>query len=137
MGEGGGVELVHRRSVRGIEGNTPWTELGPGRRSPLHTVVPIMAVADWLTYGPRPVTSPTVARLAVLFPVAYLAFTLIRGEPVGFYAYPFVDVGRLGYGRVLVNCVWVAVLYLGFAAGATALDAWLSRTRTTTQPSSS
>jgi phosphatidylglycerophosphate synthase len=33
----------------------------------------------------------------------------------------------VGYGKVLVNCLWIGVLYLGVAAGLTALDGWLAR----------
>jgi hypothetical protein len=93
----------------------------------LHTVVPVLAVVVWIAYGPRGLVSGRIVWLSVLYPVAWLAFTLIRGEIVGFYPYPFVDVGALGYPRVLANCVWVAVLYLAVAAGARALDRWLTR----------
>ena len=100
----------------------------------LHTVVPIMAVVGWLMFGPRGLTSPRIMQLSVLFPIAWLIFTLIRGSVVDFYPYPFVDVIHLGYGRVLINCVWVAVLYLGIAAGATTLDGWLARNRAIARP---
>lgn len=93
----------------------------------VHTIVPILAEVVWLFYGPRGLTSRRIAGPAVLFPVAWLIFTLIRGELVGFYPYPFVDVASLGYAKDIVNCVWVSVLYLGVAAIATALDARLSR----------
>jgi hypothetical protein len=89
---------------------------------------PVMGVLGWLMFGPRGLTSRRVMRLSVLFPVAWLAFVLIRGPIVDYYPYPFVDVTKLGYARVLVNCVWVAVLYLGLTAGATALDSRLART---------
>lgn len=59
--------------------------------------------------------------------MCWLIFTLIRGEIVDFYPYPFVDVAALGYVRVLINCVWSSALYLGVAAGAVALDARLER----------
>ena len=62
-----------------------------------------------------------------MFPVAWCIFTLIRGEIVGWYPYPFIDVDVLGYGKVLVNCVWIAVLYLGVAAALTTFDGWLAR----------
>jgi len=88
----------------------------------IHTVVPVLAVLGWLVVGPRGLTSRTVVRLSVLFPIAWLIFTLIRGAIVHFYPYPFVDVSRYGYVRVSINCVWVAVLYLGLASGAAALD---------------
>jgi hypothetical protein len=93
----------------------------------IHTVVPILGVLGWLIFGPRGLTSKPVVRSSVLFPVAWLIFTLIRGSIVHFYPYPFVDVGALGYVRVLINCVWVAVLYLGLATGADALDRRLGR----------
>lgn len=97
----------------------------------IHTVVPVMGVVGWLAFGPRGRTSRRVMWLSVLFPVAWLVFTLVRGAAVGFYPYPFIDVAHLGYGRALVNCVWVAVLYIGVAAGVAALDGWLTRVRST------
>ena len=56
-----------------------------------------------------------------------MIFVLIRGETVDYFPYPFIDVIRIGYAKVAVNSVWVAVLYLGLAAGATALDRRLAR----------
>ncbi|HYU86147.1 MAG TPA: hypothetical protein VEK80_15210 [Kribbellaceae bacterium] len=44
-----------------------------------------------------------------------------------FYPSPFVDVEAHGLGRVLLNCLLVAVLFLGLAAGATWLDRALAR----------
>jgi hypothetical protein len=93
----------------------------------LHTVVPVMAVLGWLMFGPRGLTSSRAVRLSVVFPVAWLVFTLIRGSIVHFYPYPFVDVVQFGYARVLINCVWIAVLYFGLASGAAALDRRLGR----------
>ena len=55
-------------------------------------------------------------------PVAWLAFTLVRGPIVEWYPYPFLDVNEHGYPLVLVNVVVVALLYLAFAFGAMALD---------------
>ncbi len=62
----------------------------------LHTVVPILAVLGWLLYGPRGVASRRAVWGSLLFPLAWFVFTLIRGEFVGFYPYPFVDVIHLG-----------------------------------------
>jgi len=88
----------------------------------VHTVVPVMAVVGWLLIGPRGLVSSRVAWLSLSFPVGWLGFTLIRGAIAHWYPYPFIDVTQLGYGRAAVNCVWVAVLMLGVAAGATTLD---------------
>ena len=89
----------------------------------VHTVVPVMAVIGWLMLGPRGLVSRRVVWLSLIFPACWLVFTLIRGAIAHWYPYPFIDVTQLGYGRAAVNCVWVALLMLGLAAGATVLDA--------------
>ena len=33
-----------------------------------------------------------------------------------------MDVTRLGYGKTVLNCFWVSLLFLGIAAGAATLD---------------
>lgn len=93
----------------------------------VHTVVPVMAIVGWLLTGPRKLVSARIAWLSLIFPVCWLAFTLIRGALVRWYPYPFIDVTQLGYGRAAANCVWVALLALGLAGGATVLDTRLAR----------
>jgi hypothetical protein len=83
---------------------------------------PSSASSDWLGFGPRRLTSARVAWLSLLFPACWIAFTLIRGAVWHWYPYPFIDVTVLGYGKVILNCFWVALLLLGLAAGATVLD---------------
>jgi hypothetical protein len=94
----------------------------------VHTVVPVMAVVGWLLAGPRGLVSKQIVWLSLIFPGCWLAFTLIRGAIAHWYPYPFIDVTQLGYGRALFNCVWVAVLMLGLAAGAAVLDGRFRRT---------
>lgn len=89
----------------------------------LHTASPVLCVLGWLLFGPRGRTSWHVVRLALLFPVAWLVFALVRGPLVGdYYPYPFLDVVERGYPQVLVNSLFVALLLLGLAAGAHLLD---------------
>ncbi|WP_432942834.1 Pr6Pr family membrane protein [Kribbella sp. CA-253562] len=94
----------------------------------LHTATPLLGVLGWLVFGPRGRTSFAIVGWSLVFPVLWLIFTLIRGEAVGFYPYPFVDVGDLGYAKVVVNCLLVALLFLVLAFGATLLDRRLNRT---------
>lgn len=80
----------------------------------LHRVMPVVMVLDWLLEPPRVPLAfrRTLAWLA--FPLLYLPYTLIRGEIVDWYPYPFMDPTRDGgYLRVAGNCVGVAV---GFVA---------------------
>ena len=88
----------------------------------LHTVVPVLAVVGWLLYGPRGLATPRAARLTVLFPLTYCAFTLVRGALIDWYPYTFIDVTTLGYLKVAVNGVWIALLVFALAAGATVID---------------
>jgi hypothetical protein len=88
----------------------------------VHTVVPLLAVVGWLIAGPRGLTSARIARLSVLFPAGWLVFTLVRGAVVHWYPYPFIDVTTLGYGKAVLNCVWVALLLFGLGAGFTVMD---------------
>jgi len=96
----------------------------------LHTAAPVLGVLGWLLFGPRGLTDPGIVAWSIVYPLLWLVFTLIRGEFVGFYPYPFVDVSEHGYGRVLLNCLLVAVLFLALAAGATYLDRRLHRKTT-------
>ncbi|WP_020391571.1 Pr6Pr family membrane protein [Kribbella catacumbae] len=93
----------------------------------VHTIAPLLGVLGWLFFGPRRRTDGRIVSWSLVFPLLWLAFTLIRGEGTGFYPYPFVDVGEHGYGRVLLNCLFVALLFLALAAGATLLDRRLGR----------
>jgi hypothetical protein len=96
----------------------------------LHTAAPVVGVLGWLLFGPRGRTDWGIVGWSIVYPVLWLVFTLVRGAFVGFYPYPFVDVDDLGYGKVLLNCLLVAVLFLALAAGATTLDGRLRRKTT-------
>lgn len=88
----------------------------------LHTLSPILCVLGWVLFGPRRRTPPRIVGLTVVFPLAWLVFTLIRGTVIGYYPYPFLDVTGHGYGRVLLSCGIVAVLFLALAGGAGRVD---------------
>lgn len=88
----------------------------------LHTITPLLGVIGWLVFGPRGQTDERAAAWSVVFPVAWLVFTLIRGEFTEFYPYPFVDVNEHGLPTVLLNSLLIAVLFLGLAVGSALLD---------------
>lgn len=94
----------------------------------LHALSPILAVLGWLVLGPRRQISQRVVLLAVIAPICWLVYTLIRGSLVqdrvgnDYYPYPFLNVQEHGYPVVLVNSAVVAVLFLAISFGALALD---------------
>lgn len=77
-----------------------------------HYVVPALAVLGWALFGPRPRVDLRTIGLALLFPVVYLAFTLVRGAATGWYPYPFLDAAAEGYARVAVNSVLITLAFL-------------------------
>ena len=91
----------------------------------LHTVSPLMCAVGWVLFGPRGRTSPRIAALTLAFLLAWGTFTLVRGEVVGWYPYPFMDVAEHGYPRVAINLVLVAAVFVALAFGADRVDRWL------------
>jgi hypothetical protein len=86
----------------------------------VHYVVPVLMVVGWLLFGPRPRTDWRAIGWSLLFPVLWLAYTIIRGAIWAWYPYPFVDVTAHGYARVALNALLVTVV-LGVVAALFAL----------------
>jgi hypothetical protein len=85
----------------------------PWDNTVLHYIMPIVLMVDWLI-ADRPGTIPFRAALTWLaVPLAYLAYSLIRGPIVHWYPYPFMDPSRHGYLGVLVTSVVIAVVLAG------------------------
>ncbi|MEH1014309.1 Pr6Pr family membrane protein [Micromonospora sp. CPCC 206060] len=95
----------------------------------LHTVVPLLAVLDWLFLQPRGRLRLRYAAYWLAFPLGYLGFALIRGLVVNRYPYPFVDAGQLGYGGVALSAVFFAVAFWLLGLAFTGLDRGLARHR--------
>ena len=91
----------------------------------VHKLMPIVLVADWLIDPPRYRLPKWTVLAWLAYPAAWLVYTLVRGEIVDWYPYPFVDVSNLGYGGVLARA---AGLTVAFALGAAAL-LWLGNRR--------
>lgn len=54
--------------------------------------------------------------LWLIYPLFYLAFVVIRGKWSGFYPYPFIDVGALGYSRAMLNAGGIMVIFVVLGA---------------------
>jgi hypothetical protein len=117
--------IVYHVALAGLDEPTGWAAVA---NFLLHTATPILGVLGWLVFGPRGRTDRTVVAWSIAFPLAWLVFTLIRGAAIGFWPYPFVDADDLGYAKVLLNCLLVALLFLALAFGAMLLDRRLNRT---------
>ncbi len=82
----------------------------------LHYAVPVAALAHWLWFPPETRLPKHAPLLWALYPVAYLAYALVRGEWIGAYPYPFIDVPALGYARVFANAAGLLLVFVAVGA---------------------
>ncbi|GAA1125769.1 Pr6Pr family membrane protein [Arthrobacter flavus] len=106
--------------------------VGLGRLSDtlLHYVVPILTVLGWLLFGPRPRFTIQTVWLSLIFPATWLVYTLIRGAAVTWYPYPFVDLRLIDPLEVLINCVFIGAMFVGFGFTVLQIDNRMKPTRT-------
>ena len=84
----------------------------PWDNTVLHQLVPVAVVLDWALVGPsRPVPLRT-GLVWLVYPLLYLAWTLVRGAVVDWYPYPFTDPAHGGYGRVALTAVVITLFTL-------------------------
>ena len=79
----------------------------------VHQVMPIAVIVDWLIDPPRNHTSFRDSLVWLVYPLAWTAYTLVRGPIAGWYPYPFLDPANGGYGTVALYVV--AILAFGTA----------------------
>ena len=79
----------------------------------LHMAVPVLAALGWAVFGPRPRIDARAVRLALCWPLAWLAVTLVVGWVSGWYPYPFLDHREdEGATGVVVSSVGITVFFL-------------------------
>ena len=88
----------------------------PWVNSVLHEVLPIVIVIDWLLDPPSRQLSYRHAVLWLAYPLAWVAYTLIKGPIAQWYPYPFLDPANGGYGTVALYCVGIAVVVFVISA---------------------
>jgi hypothetical protein len=97
----------------------PWVDVV------LHKVVPVVVVADYLIDPPRARLAISDGLLWLVFPLAWLGYTMVRGPMAEWYPYPFLDPADGGYGPVAAAVV--AILIAG--AILCAVVVWLGNWR--------
>ena len=81
----------------------------------LHQLSPIALFLDWLILPPTPLLTFRRALWWLVYPIAYLIYTLVRGAFTDWYPYPFTDPGAVGgYDGVLVYAVAITIGVLVF-----------------------
>ena len=69
----------------------------------LHNVLPVLFLLYWWRCVPKGQLRLGHVGWWVIYPLAYFAYTLLRGHVLAVYPYPFIDVEKLGYLQVFIN----------------------------------
>ena len=78
----------------------------------VHELMPLVILADWLIAPPVMRLTFRRGALWLLFPLAWIIYTLIRGSASNWYPYPFLNPNNGGYVSVMLYCVGILVLML-------------------------
>ncbi len=89
----------------------------------LHRVIPLVMLADWIFFSPWTRGSFVAALGWLTGPLAYFAYSLVRGPIAHWYPYPFLDPRHEGggYGRVALYAVVLALAMGLLAVGVNAI----------------
>ncbi|MER9683413.1 Pr6Pr family membrane protein [Mesorhizobium sp. M0184] len=98
----------------------------------LHYVTPVLFVLWWLVAGADGTTRWRDISWWMIYPLAYLAYALLRAPTAGEVPYPFLDVAKNGAVSVAVSAVAITGLFLVLSIVAVLVDRGVARIRAAT-----
>lgn len=81
----------------------------------LHLIIPIIYIIFWIKFIPKQNLQWKNILPWAIYPLLYCGYTLLRGPYAQWYPYPFMDVIKLGYNKVLFNSAMVCLVFVAFA----------------------
>jgi hypothetical protein len=100
--------IVFSLLLAGLEGveftAVPWDNIV------LHYLMPLLIVIDWFVFPPGVRISFRRGLIWLVYPLAYVPYSLIRGHFEHWYPYPFLDPGPRGYTGVIQSSIGIAVV---------------------------
>lgn len=82
-----------------------------------HYVMPLAMIVDWGLLPPMRALTWGDVTAALVFPVLYLGYTLVRGASTGWYPYPFLNPALVGgYATVSVYVAAIVVVFVVLGA---------------------
>ena len=86
----------------------------PWDNTVLHYIIPVVMLADWIVDPPSSKLNLKGALLWLVYPLAYVIYTLVRGSIVGWYPYPFLNPDTNGYAGIGIVSIAIFVAVLVF-----------------------
>ena len=81
----------------------------------LHTAMPLLFILFWFLFVPKKGLQYKQFFPWLIFPSIYIIYTAIYGAVTGYYPYPFVDVTKFGYLKVMMNTVGLILAFSGLS----------------------
>jgi len=88
----------------------------------LHDVMPVLFLIYWWRCVPKGSLRLKQIGAWMIYPLVYFAYALLRGDLLGQYQYPFIDVATLGYPQVFVNAGGILAGFVLIALAVVGLD---------------
>jgi hypothetical protein len=77
----------------------------------LHYILPSLVLMHWILFAPKEGLRFMHAARWIFYPLGYGIYTLIRGSVTGKYPYFFLDAGRFGLPRIILNFLGLTVVF--------------------------
>lgn len=90
----------------------------------LHDVMPVVFLGYWWFCVPKGTLKLTHILVWAIYPVLYFAYVLFRGNMIGLYQYPFIDIAALGYAQVFINALGILVGFVLVSLLLVGLNRW-------------
>ena len=97
----------------------------------LHDVVPVSYVLYWVVLVEKGSLRWSGAARWLIYPALYLIYAMVRGAVSGWYPYPFIDAGQLGYAQVSLNALGLITVFAALGLVVVGVDRALARTSRT------
>ena len=98
----------------------------PWDNTVLHYIMPIYVALDWIFDLPNQRIDFKRALLWMVFPIVFVAYSLIRGHFANWYPYPFLNPDERGYFAVAITSAVIAIGAAGLIWLMVGLIKWTS-----------
>jgi hypothetical protein len=95
----------------------------------LHDIIPILYLLYWIIFVPKGLLRWKDALWWLIYPLIYIIYTITRGALCGWYPYPFIDAGKLGYAHTLRNGLILSLAFIGIGLLLVGIDRLIKRRR--------
>lgn len=101
----------------------------PWMNTVLHRVFPIVVILDWAFAPSALPISIRQSLVWLVYPTAWIAYTMVRGLVVGWYPYPFIDPGVGGYASVAAYIVAIFAFGIALCGLVASVSRWRGEAR--------